>query len=137
LDNEAISVGRILVADDDIDIRRIGERILCKAGFEVVTASDGREAIEIFRQSPNDWALVITDLRMPRSDGLSLIRNLRKIRDDLPVLLMTGYADDSPRILIADDPRVSIIRKPFTSSVLIEQVSSILVHVLKDDSSVD
>ncbi|HKY34524.1 MAG TPA: protein kinase [Polyangiaceae bacterium] len=80
--------GRILLVDDQPELRRLLQRNLLKAGHTVVTAEDGRAAIALFSEDYFD--LVISDIRMPDMDGMTLLRELHALDPDLPVLLITG-----------------------------------------------
>jgi CheY-like chemotaxis protein len=80
--------GRILLVDDQPELRRLLERMLSNAGHSVVTAADGNEAIALFRQG--DFDVVISDIRMPDMDGMALLKELHHLDPDLPVLLITG-----------------------------------------------
>ena len=85
-------IGRVLVVDDDASVRRLLETLLTQRGCDVVTACDGVEALELARHDP-EVALVITDVVMPRLDGLALAASLRTLRPDIRTLLMSGYSD--------------------------------------------
>jgi CheY-like chemotaxis protein len=83
--------GRVLLVDDQQELRRLLERTLVKAGHEVVTASNGREAIALARESRFD--VVLSDVRMPDMGGVELLEQLRAHDPDLPVLLVSGSPD--------------------------------------------
>jgi len=80
---------RILVVDDEVKMRRLLEMTLKNMGQEVVQAADGAEALARFEESPFD--LVLTDLNMPRLDGLQLLRNLRERGEEVPVIVLTAF----------------------------------------------
>ena len=80
---------RILVVDDEVKMRRLLEMTLKNMGQEVVQAADGVEALACFDESPFD--LVLTDLNMPRLDGLQLLRNLRERGEEVPVIVLTAF----------------------------------------------
>ncbi|MGQ9368249.1 response regulator [Azospirillum sp. ST 5-10] len=80
---------RVLVAEDEVLAAMALEEALSRAGFGVVLAGDGEQAAAAFAESAVD--VLVTDLRMPRLDGVGLIRRLRSARPDLPVVVMTGY----------------------------------------------
>jgi CheY-like chemotaxis protein len=82
---------KILVVDDEPKLRDIVSRALTKLGHQCLTATNGEEAVETMSKKSVD--LVITDLKMPKMGGLGLIKWLRKVRPDTPVIIMTGYAD--------------------------------------------
>jgi CheY-like chemotaxis protein len=76
-------MAKILVADDELSMRQFLEILLKKEGHEVFCAGDGQEALSRFQDDPVD--LVITDIKMPRMDGLDLLRKLKEQRPNLPV----------------------------------------------------
>jgi two-component system, NtrC family, response regulator AtoC len=79
----------ILIADDEPHMRRLLEIMLQKMGHTVFAASDGQEALELARKNPVD--LVITDMRMPRMDGITLLSRLREEGQDVPVIVITAH----------------------------------------------
>ena len=83
--------GVILVVDDQDMVRNVAKSMLEKFGFEVLTAGDGVEALEIFRHKHADVRLVLTDLSMPRMNGWETLAALREIRPDIQVILASGY----------------------------------------------
>src|SRR5580693_7063640 len=89
--------GRVLLVDDDPQVLRVHERALTRAGFVVVTASDGFEAVE--RMKGGDFDTILSDIAMPRMDGITLLRAVRETNLDLPIVLLTG----EPRVETAID----------------------------------
>ena len=83
----------VIFVDDEEDLRKVGARLLQRAGFQVVAVSSGEEALEQFRSDERAFDMLITDLSMPGMDGLTLITKVRSLRPKLPVILTTGYAD--------------------------------------------
>src|SRR5262249_19902094 len=81
--------GTVLVADDEETVRVIAARMLEAMGFRVVLACDGRECVQKFRADPSGFRLVLLDLTMPHLDGEEAFRELRQIRPDVRVLLMS------------------------------------------------
>jgi two-component system, response regulator, stage 0 sporulation protein F len=82
---------KILVADDEMAIRLLYSEELKEEGYEVYTAANGREALEIIEKVPLD--LVILDIKMPEMDGIEALRQIKEKNPDLPVLLSTAYGD--------------------------------------------
>lgn len=80
---------RVLVVDDDAAITATFEKILRGEGYDVMTATDGEEAIELARQSPFDFVLL--DLVMPRMDGLTALRYLNTVAPDARVVILSAY----------------------------------------------
>lgn len=103
---------KVLIVDDDLSIQRLISSILTLKGHQCEGANDGMEALEKFSKTPFD--AVITDIRMPRMDGIELTRELLKLQPALPIIVMTGYHDisiDEKAILTrASD----FINKPFS-----------------------
>ena len=118
-------MARILVIDDDPDIRTFLEEILKSAGHEVILAADGREGVERYRNSPAD--LVITDLYMPIQDGPDTIRELRSCHPEVAVIAMSGSIDTGTMLSIAQNlATVGILQKPFAPDELIAAVTKAL-----------
>lgn len=119
---------KILVVDDETSIRRILETRLSMIGYDVVSASDGEEALNIFRtEYPN---LIILDIMMPKLDGYGVCQELRK-ESDVPIIMLTALGDVSDRItgleLGADD----YIIKPFSPKELEARIRCVLRRVDK------
>jgi excisionase family DNA binding protein len=87
---------RVLVVDDEEGIRDLLSRTLAMADYDVDTTSDGVSALESIRN--DGYKLVIADLRMPGMDGLTLIRELKQINPQLPIIIITGYSSESSAI---------------------------------------
>jgi CheY-like chemotaxis protein len=114
--------GVILVVDNEEPIRRLARIVLEHAGFTVLTANDGVEAIEVFQQHASTIRAVVLDLTMPRMDGATALRELQRLREDLPVVLSSGFiAQKAARDLTAGQ-LVGFIQKPYHSRDLVEAV---------------
>ena len=118
---------RILIIDDEPSIIEVLRKILQFEGYDVATATNGEEGLELFRQTPCD--LVITDMVMPAKDGLQTILDLRKEKPDLPVIAMSGGGSISKERYLAVAgylDRVITIAKPFSVGVIAEAVVKLL-----------
>ena len=113
----------ILVVDDDGHIREVVQFALAKAGFEVVQASDGQQALESFRRSIPD--LLILDITMPEIDGLAVCREIRKT-SDLPILFLSSRADEIDRVVGLEIGGDDYVTKPFSPRELVARVQIIL-----------
>jgi excisionase family DNA binding protein len=102
---------RILVVDDEASIRELLSKTLALAEYDVDTAPDGRTAIERLRLSHYD--LLIADLKMPGLDGLSLIREAKRLSADLPVIIITGFSTESSAIEAVNLGVAGYLTKPF------------------------
>jgi len=83
--------GQVLVVDDEETVRTLTRRMLERVGFTVLTAEDGRQAVEIFQRGSAEVDLVILDLTMPHLDGEACFRELRMIKPAVKVILSSGY----------------------------------------------
>jgi len=102
---------RVLVVDDEASIRELLSKTLALAEYDVDTAPDGRAAIERLRLGHYD--LLIADLKMPGLDGLSLIREAKRLKSDLPVIIITGFSTESSAIEAVNLGVAGYLTKPF------------------------
>lgn len=116
----------ILVVEDDPAVREVTCTMLEQAGYRVVAAADGGEALRFAEDPDNEIDLLLTDVIMPVMSGPRLAERIRALRPDLNVLYMSGYTDDA----IADhgilEPGIHLVSKPFSSQALCTIVRSIL-----------
>lgn len=111
----------VLVVDDETAIRRFAVRVLEREGYGVVEARDGMEALELIKQGGTSFEVVVTDIVMPRLNGVGLIQALSVSHPDLPVILMSGYATEALAELGIAAP-CSILAKPFPAERLLAEV---------------
>lgn len=116
--------GRILLVEDEDTVRAVAERALTRQGYEVTTAADGDEGLELVRLGRN-YDLVVSDVVMPSMDGPAMVREIRSLRPDLPVVFMSGYAEAQLRSEI-DIPNMHFLAKPFTVQQIGECVEKVL-----------
>jgi excisionase family DNA binding protein len=102
---------RILVVDDEPSIRELLSKTLALAEYDVDLAPDGRTAVERMKIIPYD--LLITDLRMPVMDGLAVIREARRLKPDIPVIIVTGYSTEASAIEAVNLGVSGYLTKPF------------------------
>ena len=118
----------LLLVEDDESIREVGRDWLEHYGYTVLTAADGQEALEIFRQKGENIALVITDMVMPKMGGVELCKALRGIKPQVRLLLTSGYSMD----LVGEDLEAigchDFVHKPFQMHELAAKVREILDH---------
>ncbi|MGV1682609.1 response regulator [Sphingopyxis sp. NJF-3] len=116
--------GTILLVEDEDMVRAVAERALVRAGYTVMTAAQGEEGLERFG-TMDRIDLVISDVVMPVMDGPAMVRAMRAKRPDLPVLFMSGYAEEQLRQSI-DIDQVAFLPKPFSVAQLAEATSAAL-----------
>jgi CheY-like chemotaxis protein len=116
--------GTILLCDDEPMVRQVTSLLIKAAGFDVIAAQDGQEALEFFRGREHEIRAVVVDMTMPRMGGIELLPHLRALRADVPIVLTSGYDEERFADRIRD-PRLTFLKKPFRSAELrgaLEQV---------------
>jgi PAS domain S-box-containing protein len=115
----------ILLLDDEQAVAEMGTAILERLGYKVTAQTDSLRAIEVFSAGPDDFDLIITDYTMPNLTGMDLVKEVRRIRPDMPVMLCTGFSEkitpDSVREL-----GVELLMKPYGMRQISEAVRKIL-----------
>ena len=119
-------IGRILVVDDEDSILTLSRRILERAGYEVLVASNGNEALNVFMRHRNEIGLVITDLAMPEMNGFTLVWALRRSKPDLRVMVATGQGTEANLRELELMGVREVLMKPFTSRQLLDAVARTL-----------
>ena len=117
------SAARILIVDDDAGQRSLLSSFLNGQGFETVPVSSGERALEVLGQQ--EFAMMISDVRMPGISGLETLRRLRKVRPALPVLLVTAYADIRDAVVAMRDGAVNYLPKPIDLDELLAIVQQV------------
>lgn len=123
--------GRILVVDDEAEIRQLMTRMFAALGFQTVAAKDGEECLERLKDSPESFDLVFLDLTMPRLDGPETFRLLHLLRPELPVVLMSGYTEQEAAAKFVGKKVAGFITKPFTMQRLEAKIREVLHRPLK------
>jgi two-component system cell cycle sensor histidine kinase/response regulator CckA len=121
---ETWGTGIVLLVEDEAMVRTVAERALSRQGYTVLTASNGEEALEIVSRG-EVIDLLITDVVMPIMDGPTMVREARLTRPELPILFMSGYAEEQLRRSI-DFDNVAFLPKPFSVQQLSEAARRIL-----------
>ena len=116
---------RILLIEDDNQVRNLLREVLEKAGYKVVEASDGEQGVASYRRQPAD--LVITDIMMPHKDGVETIRELRHDFPQIRIVAITGYRGRFNRLPAAEVLGAGrTLVKPFTPEQILEAVKELL-----------
>lgn len=124
--------GKILVVDDEASIRQIIEARLNMAGFDVITAADGEEALEVFANQRPD--LIVLDIMMPRMDGLQVCREIRK-QDQVPIIMLTAKGEIPDRINALEMGADDYLTKPFSPRELEARIKAVLRRTMQEAPS--
>ena len=116
----------VLLVDDEEIVVGVGKQMLEKLGFSVLIARSGREAVDVYRNSPDDVDLVLLDMIMPGMGAGDTYEELKAINPEIKVLLSSGYGLDQKAGAIIDRGCNGFIQKPFNMKVLEEKIGEIL-----------
>jgi two-component system chemotaxis response regulator CheY len=133
---EGIRQGRILVAEDEAQVRKPISLMLAKDGYEVVEAADGEEAIEALRSGDNPLMVdtVLCDIRMPKINGKEAIAYFRSQFPGVPIVVMTGYPDVELAVSLMRQGVHDYLIKPVTKEELLSVIrKSVDQHVILRD----
>jgi len=106
-------VARILIAEDEEPVRTLLVRALMEDGHSVLATADGAEALDRLQSENGGFDLLLADIKMPVMDGIALALAAARDFPDLPILLMTGYADQRERVSGLEALICDVIAKPF------------------------
>ena len=120
----------ILLIDDEDFVRDVGARMLEWMGFDVLLAEDGIQGIELFKQHQNRIACILLDLTMPRMDGEECLQELRRIQDDVRVVLSSGYDESDIARRFAGRGLAAFIQKPYQTDLLRDVLQEVLKRTL-------
>ncbi|MGC3991412.1 MAG: response regulator [Chthoniobacteraceae bacterium] len=120
------SSGRILLADDELPLRVAGKSALQHFGFEVELAVNGRQTVDLVQADPTAYRALVLDLTMPVLDGGTAFQAIRASYPELPILLVSGYAEDRVRPLLEPGSPTLFLHKPFTISTLAIKIRQLL-----------
>jgi signal transduction histidine kinase/ActR/RegA family two-component response regulator len=118
--------GTVLVIDDEPMVRDVADAILRRLGLTVVTAADGVEALRTFSAEPDRFAVVLLDLTMPRLSGAETFRQIREIRPDAAVILMSGYSEGEAGGRFEGKGLAGFLEKPFSTQGLGAAIERVL-----------
>ncbi len=112
--------GTVLLVDDEEGVRRLAERYLREAGFEVLSAGSGPEGIDRFAETPDSIDCVLLDLTMPEMDGGAVFEAIRRIRPDVRVVLSSGYEQTEAFRMFGPGAPSGFVQKPYNRARLLE-----------------
>ena len=111
----------VLLADDELVVRSLAQSILTRAGYRVLNAIDGEHALEVSRGYAGSIDVLLTDVRMPKMDGLEISVHILKERPGIKVVFMSGKESGE---LMVHGRKMQFLRKPFLAKDLCEKISS-------------
>ncbi len=121
------SPGLVLIVDDEPTVLNVTKQVVQRAGFNSVTATSGFEAIATLEEAPMAIQCVLLDMSMPEMDGAQTFRELRRLRADLPIVLVSGYPDLESEPCFATDKPFAFLQKPFS----IAQIDDVLRRAIE------
>lgn len=124
LNQTLLAMHRIILAEDDESMRGFLERALTRAGFDVVSYNNGAEALERLKEEP--FSLLLTDIVMPRMDGIELARRASEIDPDLKIMFITGFAAVTLNNASEAPTEARVLSKPFHLKDLVHEVERLL-----------
>jgi len=121
--------GKVLLIEDEAQVRNMARIMLTRLGFTVIEAKDGAEAVEMFRRRRDEIRWVLTDLTMPQMNGWETLAALRKLSPDIPVILSSGY--DEAQVMADEHPERpnAFLGKPYQLKELRETIDRVLANM--------
>ncbi|MBF0528548.1 MAG: PAS domain S-box protein [Deltaproteobacteria bacterium] len=117
---------RILFVDDEAPLADMGQRLLERLGYRVITKTSSLEALELFKAKPTDFDLVITDHTMPQMTGMELAKELLTVRPDIPIIICTGFSHQVSEKNVLDIGIKKFIRKPLLINTIAQAIREVL-----------
>jgi PAS domain S-box-containing protein len=121
-----VGSGLILVADDELIMRKTAKSILTKLGYEVVFAEDGEQTVTVFKERHNEISAVLLDMAMPKKSGMEAYVEMKKIRTDLKVILISGFKKDKRVEEMLGLGVNAFIQKPYSMITLAQEVKKVI-----------
>lgn len=119
----------ILVVDDELRMRKLVKDFLKQKNFHIIEAEDGERALKLFNESKNKIQLILLDVMMPKLDGWSVLRQIRQIDKNVPVIMLTARAEEQDELFGFELGVDEYVTKPFSPKVLVARVEAILKRV--------
>jgi CheY-like chemotaxis protein len=122
MDSATAQTQIVLVVDDEPSVLRLAEMTLQRAGLVPLTAVDGVQAMELFRERKDEIAAVVLDLTLPEMDGHEVLREIRKVKPKTPVVLSSGFNEEAASGKPNAGKAVSFLQKPYRPAQLLNKV---------------
>ena len=125
--NHAFASGStVLIVDDEEDVREVTKTMLETMDFEVYTASSGREGVEFFRDNTGKIDIILMDMTMPNMNGEEVVRKMRKICAEVPIILSSGYSEHDVKKRFKAKDMAEFIQKPYQIKALINKIDIVM-----------
>lgn len=136
-DDTSISrgTGTVLLVDDEAMIREVSGEMIRMLGYDILSASSGRQAVELYREHRDQIGMVILDMIMPGMSGAETYRKLREVDSDVVVVLSSGYSLDSDMEQLLNEGCRSFVQKPFTLEVLSREIAAVILDTDSNSSA--
>jgi len=118
--------GTILIAEDETMVRHVAVSMARTLGYEIIEASDGQQAVEVFARHRHKLRCVLLDLMMPRLDGLQTFAEMRRLAPEVPIIMMSGYAQVEVRARFPGEGPEAFLQKPFSRTELAARLEAVL-----------
>lgn len=120
------SLETILLAEDDVEVRKLNKQILCEFGYEVMEAEDGEQAVRLFHENKDKIALIIFDVIMPKKNGKEAYDEIRKINPNIKAIFTSGYTADIVHKKGILDEGLDFLSKPVSPQSFLKKVKEVL-----------
>ncbi len=114
----------VLLVDDEDGVRRLGRRVLERAGYRVDESGDGADAVATFARVPDAYAAVVLDMTLPTMDGLTVLARMRETRPDIPIVLSSGWSGDEIADGVLRQAHTRFLQKPYRPEDLLESIDA-------------
>lgn len=122
----------ILVADDELRMRKLVKDFLKQKNYNIVEAEDGEKALKLFQENKNRIGLILLDVMMPKLDGWSVLRQIRQMDKTVPIIMLTARSEEQDELFGFELGVDEYITKPFSPKVLVARVEAILKRANPD-----
>ncbi len=126
VDEQVVPNRTILLVDDEESVREFIQMLLEGEGYQVLVAGNGEEGLALYNQYRDEIALVVSDVKMPKMDGVALYRAISAIDKDVKFIAISGFMIPEALNQLTQWGLIDIIRKPFSIEVLLQKVEAIL-----------
>lgn len=116
----------LLVAEDEDAVRQMCIKLLHKNGFNTIEATNGEEAVELFKQHKDKISMLVFDVMMPKMTGKAAYDEIAQIAPDIPIIFCSGYSDENLKAELTSRPKAALLDKPYKTNRLIETIKKFL-----------